>query len=80
MTVPTFEFKANSALPADRSGVAVWRYEDGRGVECIVRQHFDTFDAAFGINELVKAAWDIGEAVGFGRCETRVLDALRGKT
>jgi len=78
---PTFEFMANSAATDDKSGVAVWHYTDsqrGEDVEMTVRQHFDTFPAAHGMNGLIDAAWRLGEAAGYAACERKVLDSLRG--
>ena len=78
---PKFEFRANSAELDDKSGIAVWRYTEnrrGEEVEIIVRQSFDTFNAACGINGLIDAAWRIGEAAGYAVCERKVLDALSG--
>ena len=77
---PKFEFNANSTAESDKSGVAVWRYVDvrrGEDVEVIVRQPFETFEAAHGMNALIHAAWRLGEAEGFGNCERGVLRALR---
>lgn len=79
MTKPTFEFRANSAAPEDRSGVAIWRYTDnhrGEDVEIVVRQEFAEFSAAMGINSLLDAAWRLGEAQGYAACQRKVLDAL----
>ena len=76
-----FEFTANSAAPDDKSGVAVWRYTDsrrGEEVDMIVRQSFDTFDAAYGMNGLIDAAWRLGQDAGYAACERKVLDSLRG--
>ena len=44
----------------------------------IVRQSFDTFDDAYGMNGLIDAAWRLGEAAGYAACERKVLDSLRG--
>ena len=77
---PKFEFTANSAAPDDKSGVAVWRYTDsrhGKEVEMIVRQSFDTFDAAYGMDGLIDAAWRLGESAGYAECERKVWDSLR---
>jgi hypothetical protein len=79
MSEPYTERAANSAEADDKSGVAVWRYTNAREAEVIVRQRFDTFQAALGINELVRAAFCIGEAEGYAKCETSVLDALKGR-
>ena len=74
-----FEFHSNSTEESDKSGVAVWRYVEsrrGENVDVIVRQTFETFEAAHGISLLIDAAWRLGEAEGFGNCERGVLRAL----
>ena len=62
MSKPKFEFLANSALPGDESGVAIWRYIEERGtddVEIVVRQEFQSFRVAFEINGLLDVLWAI---------------------
>ena len=79
---PSFEFTANSIEPGDKSGVGVWRYIDhkrGEEVEIVVRQRFDTFEGAHGMDHLIRAAWLLGEADGYAACERNVLNALRGR-
>lgn len=78
---PKFEFMANSGQAENQSGVAIWRYTDqvrGEDVEMVVRQSFETFAAAHGINALIDAAWRLGEAHGYADCERKVLNGLRG--
>lgn len=79
MSKPKFDFMANGSAPDDKSGVAVWRYPDPlrADVEMVIRQSFDSFDAAFGINQVIEAAWRLGEAEGYASCERKVLESLK---
>lgn len=81
MSKPRFEFVMNSAAPGDESGVAVWRYTDARragDAEVVVRQDFPSFRAAFAMDGLIAVAFTAGEADGYAKCESKVLEALRG--
>lgn len=80
MSKPKFEFLANSTAPGDESGVAVWRYTDplpDGNKEFVVRQEFNSFRAAWSMDELLAVAWRDGEAEGYASCERKVLGALR---
>ena len=81
MSKPRFEFVANSAAPGDESGVAVWRYTDARragDAEVVVSQYFPSFRAAFAMDGLIAVAFTAGESEGYAKCESKVLEALRG--
>ena len=77
---PKFEFSADSMTAEDKSGLAVWRYQVekyGEPVEKIVRQRFDSFDAAYGINQLIIDAWQAGIETGLERACNAVDSAMR---
>ena len=82
MSKPRFEFVANSAAPGDESGVAVWRYTDARRAGdaevVVVSQYFPSFRAAFAMDGLIAVAFTAGESEGYAKCESKVLEALRG--
>ena len=78
---PQFQFTADSGKADEKAGLAVWRYtvqQRGEDVEMIVRQRFDTFAAAFGMNDLIGAAWEAGIEAGLQRVCSAVDRTLRG--
>lgn len=80
MKQPTFSFHANSSDAADKSGIAEWRYtieERGEEHEKIVRQRFDTFDAAHAINALLTVAYSFGQRRGELRVAEELEHAIR---
>jgi hypothetical protein len=77
---PRFEFLADSAEPGNKAGTARWVYTTerrGEEVEVIVRQQFDSFDAASAMNELIRVAFDAGCVRGERRVVNAVLAAVR---
>ena len=72
---PSFSFTANLDGPDDKSGTAKWSYfttKRGEEKEVIVRQAFDTFLAANGINDMLIAVWEDGVRAG----QNRVCNAV----
>ena len=79
MSKPKFEFLANSALPGDESGVAIWRYIEERGTDDVeivgVGSDVTSGDvaAAEGLDEFCVGA---EQFVGLGRCGVADDDSL----
>lgn len=77
---PRFEFLADSDNADNKAGTARWTYtveRRGEPVEVIVRQHFDSFDAADAINELIRVAFEAGCVRGQSRVRDAVVAAVR---
>ena len=77
---PRFEFMADSTEPGNKSGTARWAYtieRRGEEVDVIVRQRFDSFDAAIAMNDLIVVAFAAGCMRGERRVVRAVLDATK---
>jgi hypothetical protein len=80
---PQFSFVADSAEPDNKAGIARWAYTTerrGETVDVIVRQRFDSFDAAYAMDELIRVAFQAGCTRGEIRVRDAVLSALRPYT
>jgi hypothetical protein len=80
---PRFEFTADSDEPCNKAGIALWVYStDRRGetVDVIVRQRFDSFDAAYAMDELIRVAFQAGCTRGEIRVRDAILSAVRPYT
>lgn len=78
---PELSYVARNESPEDRLGTATWTFwywNHGGWLRTNGIVPEITFPLARDINDMIKAAWDGGEALGYAACQQSVLDALKG--
>lgn len=78
---PALAFTAHSAAPEDRRGTAEFTYckwVDGDWIGMSLALEMVSFQEAHDLHNMMLQVWEGGDADGYARCESRVLESLTG--